>query len=920
MTDHLEVIVRTRRRRPLLLATALGLCIACAGANASATAAAPVYRDPSYAPAERAADLVSRMTVQEKAQQLTSSRAPAIPRLGVKAYGWWNEAIHGVSREQTEDGAAPADLVNTTSYPVSLSMGSTWDPELVHEVADQVSDEAREVVRDNRYDLNFYSPTINLGRDPRWGRNDETYGEDPKLTAALATQYINGMEGRGRDGEPRPDSGGYLKTSTTIKHFAANNSEYNRTTGSSDMDERTLREYYAKPFEQVLEQTRPASIMTAYNRVNNVPATASTHLIDTLARKTFGFRGFLTTDCDSAREMQHGHHWQPPGHDDPVGPVERNAYANAAGVDLNCNQGLHDEHHYGNTLPTAVELGTPTANGTYTEDFLDASLVRLFTNRIRLGEFDDDANNPWVQQARERVPRGSWENSEANKAVTQTGERLDLARRAGSEALVLLKNGSTSAGKQLLPLDVPRSGPFRVAVIGDYAAPEQMYLGGYSSEQGPSGRANSVNGLEGVKQAIERINPQATVDFLPGTDPKDPARANAESIRKAADYDTAVVYAGTDDDHAEEEKDRATLQLPEPQTELIEGVAHRNPNTAVYLETVGAVDVTRFADDVPAILWSSYNGQRKGQALADVLTGEHNPSGHLPFTWYRGDAQLGRLGDYDIRPHQGHPGSTYQYFRGEPSYPFGHGLSYSDFDYGELRLDRDHIDADGTATARATITNRSDTAGSDVVQLYSSSLQRAGGSQQRSGNDPRPDKRLAAFQKVRLEPGESREVTFRVPARDLAFFDEQHDRYAVDDAYRLQLAGSSTDVADERRLNVTGELVPKPQSVAVTPQATGDPGDSNASRVMYEPGTDIDPRLTVAMSDGTRRGYDAEGTAAQLPPGMRISYESNRPEVVRVDQAGVHAGSAGVATVTATVEYRGRTQQTSFTVRVGDGS
>ena len=903
-----------RRKRPLLLATALSLCLTCVGTTASTAAAeSPVYRDPSYAPAERAADLVSRMTVEEKAQQLTSSKAPAIPRLGVKDYGWWNEAIHGVSREQTNHGDDPPDLVNTTSYPVSLSMGSTWDPKLAHEVADEVSSEAREVVRDNRLDLNFYSPTINLGRDPRWGRNDETYGEDPKLTAALAAQYVNGMEGKDRSGELRPDSGGYLKTSTTIKHLAANNTEYNRTTGSSDMDESTLRQYYTKPFEEVLERTQPGSIMTSYNRVNGVPATASTHLIDTLARKTFGFEGFLTTDCDSAREMQFGHHWQPPGQDEPVGPVQRNAYANAAGVDLNCNQGLHDEHHYGNTLPTAIEQGTSTSNGTYTEHFLDASLVQLFTTRIQLGEFDDDANNPWVQRARDRVPRGSWENSEANKAVTQTDERLDLARRAGSESLVLMQNDPAADGEKVLPLDVPRSGPFRVAVIGDYANPEQMYLGGYSSEQGPSGQANSVNGFEGVKQAIKRINPQVTVDYLPGTDPEDPARANADSIRKAADYDTALVYAGTDDDHAEEEKDRETLQLPEPQTDLIEGVADSNPNTAVYLETIGPVDVTRFADDVPAILWSSYNGQRKGQALADVLTGEHNPGGHLPFTWYRNDEQLGKPGDYDIRPHEDDPGRTYRYFQGEPSYSFGHGLSYSDFDYGDLHVNSDSVDANGTVTARTTITNRSDKAGSDVVQLYSSS-------QQRGGDEPRPDKRLADFQKVQLEPGESTEVTFRVPVHELAFFDEQRNRETVDDAYELQLSRSSGDVADKQHLDVTGELVPKPQSMSVTPQAEEDPDGNNASRVMYAPGTNIAPRPTVAMSDGTRRGYDAEGTAAPLPPGMRIDYESNRPEVARVDDAGVQTRSPGVATVTATVAYRGEKQQTSFTVHVGDGA
>src|SRR3954452_2067766 len=228
-------------------------------AGAARAAETPIYLDASYAPAERAADLVSRMTLAEKATQMNSSQAAAIPRLGVQAYGWWNEALHGVAFEQLTNNANATNLTHTTSYPVNLSLGSTWDPGLMYREATQISDEAREGVRGNVLGLDFYSPTVNLGRDPRWGRNDETFSEDPLLTAAIAGQFVNGMEGKDRHGHLLRKGGGYLKTITTIKHYAANNSEVDRRTGSANMDERTLREYYTDQFRRIVENAHPGS-------------------------------------------------------------------------------------------------------------------------------------------------------------------------------------------------------------------------------------------------------------------------------------------------------------------------------------------------------------------------------------------------------------------------------------------------------------------------------------------------------------------------------------------------------------------------------------------------------------------------------------------------------------------------------------
>lgn len=867
----------------------------------------PIYLNPAYPPKERAADLVSRLTLPEKAAEM-NSQAAAVPRLGIEAYGWWNEAAHGVARLQTNNGGNPPTLVDTTSYPVDLSLGSTWNPALMYSEATMISDEAREVVPNNTVDLNYYSPTVNLARDPRWGRNDETFSEDPLLTADIASQFVDGMQGKTPDGTMLPGSHGYLKTSTTLKHFAANNTENTRLTGSSNMDERTLREYYTAQFRDIIAQSDPSSIMSAYNEVNGVPAPADVHLMDTLARQTYGFGGFFTSDCDAVYIIQGRHQWQPPGYPQPLNADQRTAFANAAGEDLNCDQGFHDASNYGNTIPTAVGQGIVTQTDTYNVGDVDTSLVRLFTVRIQTGEFDNEATVPWVTKARAMLGGTTWVNSDANNAVTETPARLAEAQQAGDQSIVLLQNN-----RSLLPLRVPHSGPFKVAVIGFYANPPSMYLGGYASVQGSAGVAKEVNGYQGVRTAIRRIDPQATVDWLPGVTGTGLNTVDPASVAAARNYDAVIVYAGTDASTATEGVDRSSLALPGAQGSLISQVAAANPNTIVYLETLGEVDVTSFQQSVPALLWSSYNGQRKGASLADVLLGRTNPSGRLPFSWYADVNQLPPTTSYDIRPTATALGRTYMYFTGALSYPFGYGGSYTSFRYRDLKVDRSHLDANDTIHISADVTNTGPVAGDDVAQIYMTTPDALASLQ-------RPIKRLEAFGKISLRPHRTKHVDFTVKVPNLAFFNESTNTFGVDNGrYGIQLSSSAanSDIQQQAFVTVTGQLRPTPSVVTAKPVAPGDAAAHVAQRVMFPAGTVVDPQLTVSLSDESLFGYITEGASTPLPDGMAVHYRSGHPNVVSVSRNGlIHTVGSGVATVMATVEYHGRTATGSFVIDV----
>ena len=561
----------------------------------------------------------------------------------------------------------------------------------MHTEAGLIGDEARDTAPGHIENLDFYAPTVNLSRDPRWGRNDESWSEDPTLTAALAGQYVDGLQGQTMKGTLPASANGYYKALATLKHYAANNSEVNRRSGSSDMDQRTLREYYTKQFADIIEQAHPASIMSSYNEVNGVPAAASVQLMKKLARETYGFRGYFTSDCDAVYEIQAGHHWQPPNASAPLDQYGRSAYAVSAGEDLDCNAGYHDQYSYGNTIPTAIGQHITTQTDTFNVGDVDTSLVRLFTARIETGEFDAESQVPWVQAARQRLGGTTWVSDPSNNAITETPQRLAQARKSADESLVLLKNAEpTGAQHALLPLQVPSSGAYKVAVVGYFAHPQNVYTGGYSSIQSGAGAANNVDPYTGIKSAVQAADPDAQVDYYPGvtggTNAASLTTVDPATISAVGGYDAVIVVAGTDYTTSSEDHDRSDLQLPGAQSDMISQVEAANPNTAVYLETTGPVDTASFAPTTPALVWSSYNGQRQGDALADVLLGKVDPSGHLPFTWYADESQLAPITDYAIRPSADNPGRTYMYFTGRPSYQFGYGGSYTTFRYSPLHL------------------------------------------------------------------------------------------------------------------------------------------------------------------------------------------------------------------------------------------
>ncbi|MFO7369088.1 MAG: glycoside hydrolase family 3 C-terminal domain-containing protein, partial [Bacteroidales bacterium] len=691
----------------------------------------PIYLNTSYSFKERAADLVSRMTPEEKQSQLGNTMPP-IPRLGVKKYDVWGEALHGVMGRNDNSG------MTATSFPNSVAVGCTWDPELIKRETNVIADEARGFNHNYIFTLTYWSPVIEPARDPRWGRTAETFGEDPFLVSQIGSGFIRGLMG---------DDPAYLKAVPCGKHYFANNTEFNRHNGSSNMDERDIREFYIFPYKTLIQKDNLPSIMTAYNAVNAIPMSASIFYVDSVIRKTYGMDGYVTGDCGAISDMFTGHHFA-------KNAEEATSMGLKSGVDCDCG------NVYQASALSSLEKGL------INEADMDRALVNMFTIRMRLGEFDPPSKVPYAG---------------IKPGIINDPSHNDLALEVATKTPVLLKNNVVAkTGKKALPLNA--GSIKKIAILGPQA--DKVELGDYSGEVEARLKVSPIAGIQnyieknklnievvsksggntakrtdffnivkfstvdksgavkefdatkfdasanglitsarfgmssvrGIKDGdwtlynniditdVDSIrfnmsvsgnggiievrvgsaagnilssktvaapqqaggffarpqNVSAKLNTLGITGPQtlvlvyregEMPATDQETLDMAASADVALVFVGTDQSTGREESDRFTITLPGNQSELIQSIASVNPNTIVVIQGMGMVEVEPFKNNpnIPGIVFTGYNGQAQGTAMAKILFGDVNPGGKTSITWYKSLQDLPDFNDYTLR-------------------------------------------------------------------------------------------------------------------------------------------------------------------------------------------------------------------------------------------------------------------------------
>lgn len=685
----------------------------------------PGWKDTSLPAEDRARDLVSRMTLEEKTGQMLNA-APAIPRLGIPAYNWWNECLHGVARA----GIA-------TVFPQAIGLAATWNTALVHRVATAISDEARAKHHEflKRGDtgmykgLTFWSPNINIFRDPRWGRGHETYGEDPYLTGRMGVAFVNGLQG---------DDPKYLKLVATPKHYAVHSGpETERHHFDAQVSQKDLRETYLPAFRDCVEEGKAVSVMGAYNRTNGEPCCGSKALLQDILRDEWGFDGYVVSDCGAVCDIHSTHKVTNT-------PAESSALAVNNGCDLNCGD-------------TYSHLMTAIGQGLIAEEVIDTAVIRLFTARFRLGMFDPPEIVPYAQMPYE---------------VNDSPEHTQLALQAARESIVLLKNEGG-----LLPLSRELKS---IAVIGPNADSLDVLLGNYFGT--PS---KYVTPLEGIRN---KISPDTRLIYAQGCEIAAESRDGFTEALAAADRAEVVVMCLGLSAQIEGEEgsaafsdaggDRRHLGLPGVQQELLETVSAPGKPVILVLLTGSAVAVTWANEHVPTVLAGWYPGEEGGTAIADALFGDYAPAGRLPVTFVKSLDQLPPFDDYSMR------GRTYRYLEEEPLYPFGFGLSYTTFAYSDLSLSAKSISPDESLDIGVQVENTGVRSGDEVVQLYLSDLE---------ASVAVPVRQLAGFQRISLGPGEKRQVRFTLTPRQMALIDDEGKAVLEPGRFKVSVGGSQGD-------------------------------------------------------------------------------------------------------------------------------
>lgn len=690
----------------------------------------PRYLNPDISFEERATDLLGRMTLEEKISQLNYTSS-AIDRLDVPQYNWWNEALHGIGR----NGRA-------TVFPQAIALAATFDTELMHRVADAISDEGRakynaSVALGNRIrysGLTFWSPNINIFRDPRWGRGQETYGEDPYLTSRMGVAFVEGMQGF----HPK-----YLKTAACAKHFVVHSGpEGDRHEFNAKPSQKDFRETYLPAFEALVTEANVEAVMCAYNRTYDEPCCGSSYLMKQILREEWGFKGHIVSDCWALVDIHATH------------KVTANAAESAAmafknGVNVNC----------GSTSPALIDA---VKQGLISESEIDQALRPLLMTRFKLGLFDPEELNPY---------------NAIGPEVINSDQHRQLAREAAEKAAVLLKNNG------ILPLSRNIK---RLHVLGPNATNTDVLMGNY---HGVSGNMHTI--LEGI---VDKVNPGTQLRynyaFLQDRENINPIDWSTGDAQEA---DVIVVVMGLSGLLEGEEgeslvsptkSDRTDIALPQNQINYLRKLRQAGDKPIIVVLTGGsAVAIPEVHEIADAVLYAWYPGEEGGNAVANLLFGETNPSGRLPVTFYASTSQLPAYDDYSMK------GRTYRYMTETPLYPFGFGLSYTTFSYSNLTTDNETIKSGENLSVSVTVTNTGSRAGEEVVQLYLSDVK---------ASVDVPKSALKGFKRVSLQPGESKVVHFTLTPADMEVVDNAGVRLLEKGEFIVRAGGSSPGAQAEK--------------------------------------------------------------------------------------------------------------------------